>query len=75
MSGFFPSAYLGVAGCWRALWEKNDPGALCQNKPPFLSLALGRAAPPEGNLLAPRRDAPTALPPAPDPDGVFVPLK
>lgn len=29
---------------WRALWENNDLGCLCQNKPPFLSRALDRSA-------------------------------
>lgn len=36
-----PQLFLQPVQRWPALWEKNDPVALCQNKRPFLSLASG----------------------------------
>lgn len=62
-------SYLEVGG-WRALWENNDPGCLCQNKLPFLSDASDRSAPHDGAFCPPLQQT-DEVPAPPIPGGVF----
>lgn len=57
---------LWTVGVWRALWENNDPGCLCQNKLPFLSHASDRSAPHDGTFWPPLQQTDEApAPPVP----------